>query len=120
MGMDYFYSGSATYARFENEIQKVVKLFGGVSNVDLPVNATVFNYPFGYMQDYKINEDMFIFPENTDKEIIKWLNNPYEYLTPEETKVVWENIKNAESIIPEQIYNEIKCCVEDNNGWYIT
>lgn len=98
MGMDYFYSGSASYTRFNEELCAVAKVFDGI-------------------KDGK----EFIFPEGTNEALVKWFNNAYGDFTIEETKTVWKHISKHAEIeeISIQIWNELKICDELDDAWCI-
>lgn len=100
MGMDYVWSGSASYPRFRQEIENIVKVFGGI---DI------------------IGEPWFIFPKRTNTILVNWLNRPFNDLTEEETKVVWEEVRQHPEIeeISYQVWNELKICVGLETGWHI-
>ena len=100
MGMDYVWSGSASYPRFEAELMEVAEIFGGQRRIQRPI---------------------FIFPDDTNEILVKWFNQPYNDLTEEETKTIWEFISKYPKIenISWQIWNELKTCVELETGWHI-
>ena len=100
MGMDYVWSGSASYPRFNKEIENIVKVFGRKSIIEEP---------------------WFTFPEKTNTILVNWLNQPFNDLTEEETKVIWEAVRRYSEIkeISWQIWNELEKCVEFESGWYI-
>ena len=100
MGMDYVWSGSASYPRFHRELTDVAELFGGVSRI---------RYPW------------FVFPPETNDILVKWFNLPYEDFTAEETKILWELISAHPEIeeISYQIWNELRTCVELETSWHI-
>lgn len=100
MGMNYVWSDSASYVRFEIELTEIAKIFGGQRRIRRPI---------------------FIFPDGTNESLVKWFNNVYEYFTKEETKIIWELISAYPEIkeISLQIWNELEKCVEFESGWYI-
>ena len=101
MGMDYVWSGSASYPRFYCELAGIVGIFHGQGKICPP------NYTF---------------PEGTNDTLVKWFNNPYQtYYTPEETKIIWGEVRQHPEIkeISWQIWNELEKCVEFEDGWYI-
>ena len=101
MGVDYCWSGSSSYPRFYSELAGIVGRFHGQGKICPP------NY---------------IFPEGTNDILIRWFNNPYQtYYTPEETKIIWEAVRQHPEIeeISWQIWNELEKCVEFEDGWYI-
>lgn len=76
MGMDYQWSGSASYPRFNEELSRVAEVFGGYE----PENPAV--------------RCRFTFSEGTDPILVKWFNDAYGDFTAEETKVVWQHVAN--------------------------
>ena len=100
MGVDYVWSGTASYRRFNRELEEIAKVFGGKSI---------------------IGEPWLIFPERTNTILVNWLNQPFDDLTEEETKIVWEEVRQRPEIeeISWQIWNELEKCVEFEDGWYI-
>lgn len=89
MGMDYVYSGSASYPRFREEINQI---------------------------DHIIRSDDVIF--------VSWINNPYKELSYEDTQYIYEIIDNFIKINPDielpwQPVNELTCCLEHHEGWYV-
>lgn len=101
MSMDYVWSGSASYPRFYSELAGIVGRFHGQGKICPP---------------------SYTFPEGTNDTLIRWFNNPYQtYYTPEETKIIWEEVRQHPEIeeISWQIWNELEKCVEFEDGWYI-
>ena len=100
MGMDYCWSGSASYPRFETELMNVATVFGGQKRIQRP---------------------QFIFPEDTNEVLVRWFNDIYGDFSVEETKIIWELVSAHPEIeeISWQIWNELKTCVEFEDGWYI-
>ena len=98
MGMDYYYAGSASYSRFNEELNEVAKYFNGIRD-----------------------KTSFIFPNETNKVLIKWFNNIYDFFTAEETKIIWELISKHSEIktIARQIWYELETLVQLNEGWHI-
>lgn len=106
MGMDYSYAGSASYPRFNEELYAVAKVLGGTKE---RCEAT------GKLK--------FVFPDGTNEILVRWFNNIYgEDFTEEETKIIWECIKNYPEIveISYQIWYELKTLVDYNEAWYIS
>lgn len=103
MGMSYFWSGSASYNRFSEELCAVAEVFDGIKTVN----------------SRKVK---FAFPERTDEILVKWFNNIYEYFTVEETKEIWNHISKHAEIeeISYQIWHELEMCNKFNYSWYIT
>lgn len=125
MGMDYQYAGSASYPRFDRELCEVAKVFGGVETARLKErketeNKRSLGYWFGFLSSDDSKETKFIFPDGTDKTLIKWFNDIYsEDFTLEETKIVWKNISKHPEIkeISSQIWYELKELCENNEAW---
>lgn len=120
MGMDYKFAGSSSYSRFEDEIREVVKLFYGISLVELPDDTDKVFYPFGYINYISDSSDKFEFPQGTNEAVIKWLNHPYDERTPDETKCIWDAVKGFGDKVPVKIYCELKSLVECGMGWDIS
>lgn len=126
MGMDYQYAGSASYPRFDREICNIVAVFGGIKTEHLKEREDTegerpFGYWFGFLSSDDSKEPKFVFPENTNKILVKWFNDIYEYLSIEETKVVWEEISKHPEIqeISHQIWYELQMLVNEEEGWDI-
>lgn len=126
MGMDYCWSGSASYPRFDRELCAVAEVFGGIKTEHLKEreateNERPFGYWFGFLSSDRSNEVKFVFPNGTNEVLVKWFNNIYGYFTVEETKTVWEHISKYTEIkeISSQIWNELKVCDELNDVWHI-
>ena len=127
MGMDYSYAGSASYPRFDEELCAVAEVFGGIQTEHLKERKATENerpcgYWFGFLSSDYSNEVKFIFPDGTNEILVKWFNNIYgEDFTEEETKIIWECIKNHPEIdeISHQIWYELKTLVDCNEAWYI-
>ena len=126
MGMDYRYSGSCSYPRFDREVTAVAQLFGGVKtehlkNREETENERPCGYWFGFMSSDNSNKKRFKFPEGTDEILVKWFNDIYGDFDEDETKHIWELIQTHPEIeeISWQIWNELKESVESNDYWYI-
>lgn len=127
MGMDYKYSGSASYPRFDRELCAVAEVFGGIKTEHLKEREVTENerplgYWFGFLSSDNSNKTKFVFPEETNEIVVEWFNNIYEIFLPEETKVIWEHISKHTEIeeISSQIWNELKMCDELDDAWSIT
>ena len=127
MGMDYKYSGSSSYPRFDRELCEIAKIFGGIETEHLRERKETENeHPFGYWFGFLSSDDSklpkFIFPDGTNNILVKWFNNIYYEFTTEETKIIWEYISKYPEIenISDQIWNELKELVEYNEGWEIS
>ena len=103
MGMDYVWSGSASYRRFLKEMGEIAEVFG----------AQVC-YTVEGVQYYK-------FYEPISEVVVGWLDSPYDYFSPQRTKEIWEAVRQHPEIeeISWQIWNELEKCVEFEDGWYI-
>lgn len=126
MGMDYRWSGSASYPRFDRELCAVAEVFGGIKTEHLKHREATENerpcgYWFGFLSSDGSDKTKFVFPEGTNETLIKWFNNIYGDFTAEETKTVWEHTSQHPEIeeISKQIWHELKTCVEYNDAWYI-
>ena len=127
MGMDYKYAGSASYPRFDREIKDLAKLFKGYETEELKHRAETenerpFGYWFGYMSSADSNMEKYVFPKDTNKVLVKWFNHIYENFTPEETEIIFNEIKQYKSEVEEisdQVYQELKELYEMGEGWYI-
>ncbi len=127
MGMDYSYAGSANYSRFDKELCAVAEVFGGIKTEHLKEReATENERPFGYWFGFLSSDDSekvkFVFPEGTNKILVKWFNNIYGDFTVEETKVVWKYVSQHPEIgdISRQIWYELKMLNEENEAWGIS
>lgn len=127
MGMDYQYAGSASYPRFDRELCEVAKIFGGIETAHLKERIKTeserpFGFWFGFLSSDNSEAPKFVFPEGTDKTLIKWFNNVYNRdFTVEETKTIWENISRHPEIknISSQIWDELKTLYEKNDFWEV-
>lgn len=125
MGMDYQYTGSASYPRFDRELCEVAKVFGGIETAHLKERRETeserpLGYWFGFLSSDDSKEQKFSFPEGTNDILVKWFNDIYsESFTPEETKIVWKNISKHPEIeeISNQIWYELEALCEDNEAW---
>lgn len=125
MGMDYQYTGSASYPRFDRELCEVAKVFGGIETAHLKERRETeserpLGYWFGFLSSEDSKEQKFSFPEGTNDILVKWFNDIYsESFTPEETKIVWKNISKHPEIeeISNQIWYELEALCEDNEAW---
>lgn len=125
MGMSYRYSGSASYPRFEEEVEQVVQILGGRKASSLQkkqdeVEGTIYQW-FGCLQgDKKIK---FYFPAGTPEAVIRFFNDIYGYHNADEVFDVWEYIyQNFEGPVADaspQIWRELRLCVEFGTGWDI-
>ena len=100
MGVNYTWSGSASYPRFLEEMGEIAKVFG----------AQVRKTTEG-VQYYKPVPEV----------VVGWLNYPHVYFPPQQTKKIWETVRQHPEIeeISWQIWNELEKCVEFEDGWYI-
>lgn len=79
-------------------------------------------YWFGFLSSDDSKEPKFVFPEGTDKTLIKWFNNVYNRdFTVEETRTIWENIYKHPEIedISSQIWDELETLYEEDDFWKI-
>ena len=127
MGMDYQYAGSASYPRFDDEIKKVVELLGGVESKELQnrketENERPFGYWFGYMSSSDDNMEKYIFPEGTNKIVVKWFNHIYDDFSPEDTKIIYKELhpyKDSIQGVCRQLWCELRNLYAYGEGWGI-
>lgn len=118
MGMDFRYAGSASYPRFNDEMKKIVELFGGemTSKRKPQEECTIVEYFMEEPLEYKM-------PEGTPDYFIKFVNDPYaEDFTVKETKEIFEFIKpklEEVRVISSQIVSELETLVENEEPWDI-
>lgn len=128
MGMDYQYAGSASYPRFDRELCAIAEVFGGIKTDYLKERESTegertFGYWFGFLSSDNTENKKFLFPEGTNETLVKWFNDAYgESYTPEETRVVWECVKQHPEIkdISYQIWRELEVLVDLDEEWRIT
>lgn len=103
MGMNYFWSGSASYGRFLEEMGEIAKVFGA------QVRKTTKGVQY------------YVYYKPIPEVVGRWLDHPYNYIPPQETKKIWEKVRQHPEIeeISWQIWNELEKCVEFEDGWYI-
>ena len=103
MGMDFCWSGSASYRRFLKEMGEIAKVFGA------QVRETTEGVQY------------YVYHEPIPEVVVDWLDCPYDYFSPQRTKKIWEAVRQHPEIeeISWQIWNELKTCVEFEDGWYI-
>ncbi len=116
MGMDYRYAGSASYPRFNKEMEKVAKLFGAIDSKELKENKEKYkdginwvDHMFGKEHDVDIR---YVFPKDTPEVLVKFFNHPYDDLTVEETKEVHDLLEPKREQI-EEIANQIMYELDD-------
>lgn len=127
MGMSYQYAGSASYPRFDRELCKIAKIFGGIETAHLKERRETegerpLGYWFGFLSSDNSKGPKFVFPEGTDKTLIKWFNNVYNRdFTVEEAKTIWENISKHPEIedISSQIWDELETLYKEDDFWEI-
>ncbi len=126
MGMDFNYAGSSSYPRFDRELCAIAEVLGGIKTEHLKEREATENehflgHWFGFMSSDDSSEAKFIFPEGTNKVLVKWFNNIYGFFTPGDTKVVWSIISEHPEIkdISGQIWYELETCNECNSAWHI-
>lgn len=133
MGMDYQYAGSASYPRFDRELEEIAKLFGGKLTSELgelkellESNSNTISgfidYMFGYISNADDAATKFVFPPEIHSTFRKWINHPYSDLWADETLVVYNILKSKESevrAISGQIMDEFETLVELRGNWHI-
>ena len=131
MGMDYRYAGSASYSRFDREIEQIAHLFGGVNTkeldkakencgTELVVDGKLnLSCMFGYTKDVDVK---YTFPEKTPEILIKFFNDPYGTFSEKETVQIQKQFNKKKSEIHEispQILTELNQLVLRKEAWYI-
>lgn len=126
MGMDYSWSGSASYPRFDRELCAVAEVFGGVKTEYLRERAateseSTFGYWFGFLSSDNSDKAKFAFPKGTNETLVKWFNNIYDFFLPEEVDAIWEEVSKHPEIeeISWQIWHELQTLSELCEGWHI-
>ncbi len=124
--MDYQHAGSASYPRFNDEIEKIARLFGAIDSKELEKNKEKYkdginwvDHMFGKEHDV---DTKYIFPKDTPEILIKFFNHPYDDLTVEETKEVYDLFEPKREQIEEisdQIIYELDSLVEFEDSWHI-
>lgn len=110
MGMDYKYMGSASYPRFNDELEGIVKLLGGktITKRKSQENCTIVEYFMEETLEYKM-------PKDAPKAVCKWVNNPYGSFNFDETYDIYTYLipkkKEIEKISP-QIIGELQSCID--------
>lgn len=117
MGVDFFFSGSASYPRYYEEVEKIaVQCFGATLNnkfvkAEKKVEKSLLNpeYMFGSVHD---RHDKFIFPKETPKIIVEFCREPVgkNYNSRELWKVFQQHPEIED--ISFQIWNEVKVSAE--------
>lgn len=102
MGMNYVWSGSASYPRFNKELEEIAKILGAQKTYSKDTFYYHFYEPINYV-------------------VAEWIQNPYEYYSLEEVKEIWKAVQQHPEIkdISWQIWNELEECVEFEAGWHI-
>lgn len=126
MGMDYQYMGSSSYSRFDRELCDVVEILGGrkteylKNKKEKEIDGSL-DYWFGFYSSDGTQNEKFVFPENTNKTLVRWANNIYNDFTPEETEEIWDIVKEYPAIerISLQLFRELETLVELGEGWHI-
>lgn len=103
MGMDFCWSGSASYGRFLKEMGEIAKIFGA------------------QVRETTEGAQYYVYYEPIPEVVVGWLDCPYDYFPPQRTKAIWEAVRQHPEIeeISWQIWNELEKCVEFESGWYI-
>lgn len=115
MGVDFSWSGSASYPRYYEEVEKIAKqCFGAVLNAQFvedekKVKKSLLNpeYMFGTVHE---RPDKFKFPDGTPEEVVKFCQKPVGEFY--DANKLWEAFKQHHEIeeISYQIWNEVKTC----------
>lgn len=127
MGMDYQYAGSASYPRFNRELECVVKIFGGVLKAE--IQEKIKEVPEGTIDWWfgkPLTDDegeKYIFPEEMSSTFMKWVNHPYDDLSLEETKEIYEILLTHQREVENvsiQIMQEFDYLVNYDEYWHIS
>lgn len=126
MGMDYRYAGSASYPRFEEELRLVAKELGCaetgyLGELEQASGRKPLGYWFGCMYNSDKRRAKFDVPDSLPESVAKWLNDPYDERSPEETAEIWEAVKDRPGIraLSSQIYSELEWLARWHEGWHI-
>lgn len=125
MGMGYQFNGSASYPRFNEELTKIVALFGGTVTKTLKeeqskVTEGSVDWWFGRPMS-ELNEK-FIFKDEVPESFKKWANDPYGNFTFEETEEIFNLLQTKKLEVCEisnQMYHEFELLMEFNCEWSI-
>lgn len=127
MGMDYKWSGSSSYPRFESELEAVAKVFGGIrySTVKEKIKNSegTLDWWFGTIDPNDENYKSFLFPVGVPQIVQDWINQPYNYIDPDNTKKLYAAIADKFSeleIASGQISHELLCDVQYGDPWDIS
>lgn len=127
MGMDYQYSGSASYPRFEKEIEAIAKALGAEPTDALAVLQDIaakkpLGYWFGCLQGAQPGDTVFAVPDSLPEAVSKWLNHPYESRTPAETAEIWKAVSAHPGIesLSVQVWGELRELADSGEGWDIS
>lgn len=126
MGMDYEYSGSASYPRFDEELCAVAAVFGGAKTEhlearELESKGDFLKYWFGFLSSDRSDIPKFVFPEGTNEVLVWWFNHIYEYAEPDKTAIIWKHVSEHPEIkeISSQLWDELQKLAEYGEGWRI-
>lgn len=126
MGVDYRYSGSASYPRFYEEVEGIaVKVFGAKKTEDYgnkqadPKNNDMIGYFMG--RAHTSCDKKFDFPDDVPETVQRFLEKPQDKYTDKEVRQIWEAFKCHPEIddISNQIYEELKYCAKYGYDWYL-
>lgn len=130
MGMSYKYAGSASYPRFDRELQEIAELFDGkptqyLEEREKTENERPLGYWFGFYSSANSKIPRFSFSKSTNPILIIWFNDiysDYHFFDTKETRVIYEELKkhwNDVCKISPQIASEIETCVRYGECWNI-
>lgn len=124
MGVDFQWSGSASYPRYYEEVEAIAtKCFGAVLNAQFvedekKVEKSLISptYMFGKVHE---RDDKFTFPEGTPEEVVKFCQKPVDEFY--DAKKLWEAFQQHPEIeeISHQIWEEVKCCAEYRESYHV-
>lgn len=124
MGVDFQWSGSASYPRYYEEVEAIAtKCFGATLNPQFvedekKVEKSLINptYMFGTVHE---RNDKFIFPDGTPEVIVEFCRKPtMEFY---DASKMWEAFQQHPEIeeISYQIWEEVKCCAEYRSSYHV-
>ena len=116
MGVDYKFSGSASYPRFNEELESIaIQVFG----------ATVTQEFKDALKKPENNEipNKYVWPENTPDVVKTFFNNPREFYDPDIVKELWKYVEPHSQKIEElswQFLDELKNCAFYDESWSLS
>lgn len=127
MGVDYKFSGSASYPRFNEELESIaVQVFGATVTQEFkdalkkPENNTITGYFFAKAHEIP---NKYVWPENTPDVVKTFFNNPREFYDPDIVKELWKYVEPHSQKIEElswQFLDELKNCAFYDESWSLS